>query len=254
MDYSKSRTLHGKKSKNYPLAGFPTHKIPNYFRFVTPNWEVCPNPHISEQNEASEHKSNQFIFRSEQAQKLSEEEIAKLKETYKGQGEKIIEELVTNSATFEQRTEFSKEKYLNKKKKKYLPIYLVLPASLSEVTKVVIEQCKVKKNHLREDTLALFKHFLSVQSDSLVFLAEKAGGMVLASILNSFDEEEGVSGKIYVSELETSTYNYQNLEVLKVLGMKKKASKFIERISNLKLVSMDQNDFSFTQYSPHSFS
>lgn len=52
------------------------------------------------------------------AQKTSQQEIEQMKATGTS-GDAIIQNLIDNSETFQQRTKFSKEKYLRKKRQKY---------------------------------------------------------------------------------------------------------------------------------------
>jgi len=55
-------------------------------------------------------------------QTLQQEEIQQLK-SEGASGQAIISQLVSKSATFEKKTAYSQQKYLNKKKKKYIQIY-----------------------------------------------------------------------------------------------------------------------------------
>ena len=68
-------------------------------------------------SQSEETRDNRNIVDSSTHQKLSKEEIMSLRGEGKA-GDEIIKQLVENSATFEDRTEFSKAKYLKKKKKK----------------------------------------------------------------------------------------------------------------------------------------
>nr|KAG5700895.1 hypothetical protein BaRGS_012302 [Batillaria attramentaria] len=62
-------------------------------------------------------KDNRNLVASEENQKLSQEEIMKMKgEGLSGQ--EIVGKLVEQSETFKTKTEFSQEKYIKKKKKK----------------------------------------------------------------------------------------------------------------------------------------
>ena len=62
-------------------------------------------------------KNNQFLNDDGSSQKLTKDAIMDLK-AQGFEGEDIIERLVENSETFEKKTEFSQEKYLNKKRKR----------------------------------------------------------------------------------------------------------------------------------------
>lgn len=70
-------------------------------------------------------QDNRTIQDDTASQKLGKSEIMSLKKEGKT-GEEIVQELVDNSATFKGRTEYSKAKYLKKKKKKLVKILIVL--------------------------------------------------------------------------------------------------------------------------------
>jgi tRNA (adenine-N(1)-)-methyltransferase non-catalytic subunit len=62
-------------------------------------------------------KNNKELVDDNTAQQLTSEQISEMKR--KGvDGEKIIQALVEGSTTFQKKTEFSKQKYLRKKKQK----------------------------------------------------------------------------------------------------------------------------------------
>ena len=69
------------------------------------------------QGAAVEHKDNRSLVDNPDSQKLTRDDIEKLKdEGIKGQG--VIEQIVENSATFQDKTVYSKAKYMKKKKRK----------------------------------------------------------------------------------------------------------------------------------------
>lgn len=74
--------------------------------------------------EIAEGKDNRNLNDNSSNQKLSREQIEALKNDL--DGEEIIEKLIENSDTFNTKTEFSKQKYLKKKKEKYLAVFQVL--------------------------------------------------------------------------------------------------------------------------------
>lgn len=68
-------------------------------------------------NGKEEHRDNRRLVDDSGAQKLSRDEIMKLKS--EGiDGQDIIEKIVDSSATFKEKTVYSQAKYLKKKKKK----------------------------------------------------------------------------------------------------------------------------------------
>jgi tRNA (adenine-N(1)-)-methyltransferase non-catalytic subunit len=87
------------------------------------NEENSESSEEEEKNEAEqenlEEKDNRNIFDGNNAQKLNTEEIMK----FKGDGGSVvglIEKLKENSKTFQKKTTFAQEKYIKKKKTKYL--------------------------------------------------------------------------------------------------------------------------------------
>ena len=44
--------------------------------------------------------------------------------------QEIIDKLIENSASFSSKTEYSQEKYIKKKKEKYLPVYRILKPNI----------------------------------------------------------------------------------------------------------------------------
>jgi tRNA (adenine-N(1)-)-methyltransferase non-catalytic subunit len=62
--------------------------------------------------------NNQTIVDDNAAQTLSHEDIENLKK--QKSGKELVDALVQNSKSFENKTQFSQQKYLNRKKKKYM--------------------------------------------------------------------------------------------------------------------------------------
>jgi len=64
-------------------------------------------------------KNNKELVDDNKAQGLSAEEIAEMKKKGVG-GESIIQALIQNSSSFQNKTEFSQQKYIKKKQEKYV--------------------------------------------------------------------------------------------------------------------------------------
>jgi tRNA (adenine-N(1)-)-methyltransferase non-catalytic subunit len=79
---------------------------------------LIENTTSDEQNRANIVKDNRNLIDSTQNQKLSKEDIDKLKNMDELTGTEIIDKLIENSASFETKTEYSQEKYLKKKREK----------------------------------------------------------------------------------------------------------------------------------------
>jgi hypothetical protein len=87
------------------------------------------------------------------AQKVTAEEIAKMKEGGTS-GTDIIKTLISNSDTFSAKTSFAQEKWLKKKEKKYNRQIRVLKATPASVCDVYHYKSKDKVCNLRVDSLA----------------------------------------------------------------------------------------------------
>jgi tRNA (adenine-N(1)-)-methyltransferase non-catalytic subunit len=72
-----------------------------------------------EQNKADIVKDNRNLNDSTKNQKLSMQDIDRLKNMEELSGHEIIDKLIENSASFHDKTEYSQEKYIKKKKEKY---------------------------------------------------------------------------------------------------------------------------------------
>lgn len=78
-------------------------------------------------------KDNRNIVDDTGSQKLTREDIEEIRKNSGGIG--VIKSLVDNHSTFEAKNKYSQEKYLLKKKQKYLKLFSLLKPS----TRVLIE-------------------------------------------------------------------------------------------------------------------
>ena len=104
-------------------------------------------------NEKIINATNKEIYQGTQAQKLSQEEIEKLKSTTQDKNE-LIKKIVENNTSMEKRTIFSKEKIIKKKALKYKYLIFITPPSLFNIIETFfLYDCK-SINQLRFDTVA----------------------------------------------------------------------------------------------------
>ena len=88
-------------------------------------------------------ESNQEIWDDGTSQLLKKEDIDRLRE--KGvSGSEIISHLVENSKTFQSKTEFSQEKYVNKKEGKYTEFVEIVKPSIRLLSKHYYSQDPMK--------------------------------------------------------------------------------------------------------------
>ncbi|KAK0050136.1 tRNA (adenine(58)-N(1))-methyltransferase non-catalytic subunit TRM6 [Biomphalaria pfeifferi] len=109
---------------------------------------------------------NRNLLDSESNQKMRLEDIQKMKSDGLS-GEKIIEELVENSETFDSKTNFSQAKYLKKKKKKHLQMFTALRPTARLVIEIFSKE-PAKICFLRLDTVSKILNFSNVMYGSNV--------------------------------------------------------------------------------------
>lgn len=126
VNLRKERKLRWKKHFQLPLSDIKEEDLPAYYRLDDrKNLEKATEDVMDDelrnldwQVELDGSRTNADIQQSGIAQKLKMADIEELKQSGV-QGKEIIDGLIKNNENFELRTDFSKEKYLKKKKAKY---------------------------------------------------------------------------------------------------------------------------------------
>lgn len=117
------------------------------------------------------------------SQKLQRDDIASLKDQGVT-GEGIIEQLVDNSASFENKTSYSQAKYLKKKMERHLTRFTICRPSLRLITEIHWRRTPSPKLiHLRPDTMAQMLTYTNIQSGSKVIIIENCQGLLVAAAL-----------------------------------------------------------------------
>ncbi|CAL8315870.1 unnamed protein product [Merluccius merluccius] len=125
---------------------------------------------------------NRNIVDDGKSQKLTRDDIETLKEQgLKGQD--IIQQLIDNSSTFRDKTEFSQQKYIKKKKKKYESTITVLKPSCRILAMMYHGREPAKVCHLRHDTLAQMLTLGNIHAGSKVLVFETCSGLVLGAVM-----------------------------------------------------------------------
>ena len=133
--------------------------------------------------------------------------------------EVLIEELAKNNRNFEQRSEFSQKKYLDKKRSKYRIIVFIEKVTFDSINKF---NMKLEKNYfLREDLLWSFLNQIQLRQNKNYFVSEKVNGLVLSYLAQGLDS----SSKVYIFDPLHRTDSHLNLkkyESVKWLGQQEK--------------------------------
>ncbi|XP_017539092.1 tRNA (adenine(58)-N(1))-methyltransferase non-catalytic subunit TRM6 [Pygocentrus nattereri] len=125
---------------------------------------------------------NRHIVDDGKSQKLTRDDIESLKEQGL-KGQEIIQQLIDNSTTFRDKTEFAQEKYIKKKKKKYESNVTVLKPTSRILAMMYHGREPGKVCHLRYDTLAQMLTIGNIHAGSKVVVFETCAGLVLGSVM-----------------------------------------------------------------------
>ncbi|MEE6474369.1 hypothetical protein FKM82_010359 [Ascaphus truei] len=125
---------------------------------------------------------NRNIVDDGKSQKLTRDDIEALKE--KGiKGQEIVQQLIENSTTFRDKTEFAQEKYIKKKKKKYESHIIIVKPSTRIIAMMYYAREPGKICQLRYDTLAQMLTLGNIHAGSKVIVMETCAGLVLGAVM-----------------------------------------------------------------------
>lgn len=156
---------------------------------------------------------NRSLLDSSSNQKLSREEIMAMRDRDGLGGAEIVDKLIENSASFSGKTEYSQQKYIKKKKEKYLAQYAILKPSIRNLCQYYTQGHNKKKIlNMRMDTIAQILTYSNVAAFRNVMVLESCKGLLLAAVT----ERVGGFGKIVnfspngSHNAHTDTLNYMN--------------------------------------------
>uniref|UniRef100_A0A1B6HIR9 tRNA (adenine(58)-N(1))-methyltransferase non-catalytic subunit TRM6 n=1 Tax=Homalodisca liturata TaxID=320908 RepID=A0A1B6HIR9_9HEMI len=102
----------------------------------------------------------------------------------------IIEHLIENSKTFQTKTEYSQEKYIKKKEKKYFEFISILRPTIRLLADILYSRDLPKSIGIRLDTLSQISTALNFQPDGCYLLVENGfNGIVAATLLNGLSDD-----------------------------------------------------------------
>ncbi|KAL3734254.1 hypothetical protein ACJRO7_023580 [Eucalyptus globulus] len=180
-----------------------------------------------------EHRDNRELVDNNKAQSLSGEDIEELRRQG-ATGDKIIEALIANSATFEKKTAFSQEKYRLKKQKKYAPRVLLRRPVARSICETYFTKYPARIGFMRVDTLSLLLSMANVAANSDILVVDMVGGLLTGAVA----ERMGGSGYVCNMYLESSPYP---MDIVRMFNFSDEICKRIVRTSLSDLCSV-QND------------
>ncbi|SPP82344.1 tRNA (adenine(58)-N(1))-methyltransferase non-catalytic subunit TRM6 [Drosophila guanche] len=151
--------------------------------------ELCSDTELRSTREvlgiSSSGADNRDICDNGEAQALNSSDIEQLREAC-NESSKIIEKLVENSKTFHTRTEYSQEKYLLKKEKKYFEFVQIRQPTIRLMVDIFYRQDAEKIMGIRVDTLSQIISYSGVCGFGNYLLYESGtNGLLPAAMMNS---------------------------------------------------------------------
>ncbi|KAM9778185.1 tRNA (adenine(58)-N(1))-methyltransferase non-catalytic subunit TRM6 [Syngnathus typhle] len=153
---------------------------------IVPGGQVQPVKPQDAPSAASDAKQagtdNRNIVDDGKSQKLTRDDIETLKEQGL-KGQEIIQQLIDNSSTFRDKTEYAQDKYIKKKKKKYENKLSILKPTCRIMALMYHGREPGKICHLRYDTLAQMLTLANIHAGSKVLVFETCAGLVLGAVM-----------------------------------------------------------------------
>lgn len=137
---------------------------------------------------------NRNIQDNGRSQALDADAIGRLRDECSSATE-IVSQIVGNSATFRSKTEYSQEKYVRKKEKKYYEYVQIRRPSVRLITDVMFRQCPEKILGVRMDTLSQLISYSGISAVGNHLLYESGtNGLLPAALMNSIGA--GTEGRL----------------------------------------------------------
>lgn len=128
---------------------------------------------------------NRTIIDDGLSQKLTTEEIHKLRDDALSSSD-IVEKLITNSKTFTEKTEYSQQKYMKKKEKKYFEYIQIRKPNLRLIAEIYYRLDPGKIQGIRIDDLSQILTYANIEPDSNTILYDSGtSGLLTAAVLKA---------------------------------------------------------------------
>ncbi|KAI9341275.1 Gcd10p family-domain-containing protein [Zopfochytrium polystomum] len=128
-----------------------------------------------------------LVDKAGDSQRLSFQDIQQLKKAHlEGQlddQQAVIKEIVANSATFEAKTGFSKQKYIKRKEKKFLRNFQALRPSAKDLCEYYFTHKPLKIRELRLDVLTQMLALSNVHAGSRLIVCDSVQGLLVGAVM-----------------------------------------------------------------------
>ncbi|XP_013725842.1 tRNA (adenine(58)-N(1))-methyltransferase non-catalytic subunit trm6-like isoform X1 [Brassica napus] len=126
-------------------------------------------------------RDNRELIDDNESQSLTCEEIEAMRREG-AKGDEIIEALIANSKTFDNKFQLSQEKYKLKKQKKYAPKVLLRRPFARSICEAYFKKYPARIGFIRVDALSLLLTMANVTAYSDVLVVDMVGGLVTGAV------------------------------------------------------------------------
>ncbi|XP_018562412.1 tRNA (adenine(58)-N(1))-methyltransferase non-catalytic subunit TRM6 [Anoplophora glabripennis] len=132
---------------------------------------------------------NRHIPNNADSQGLTKDDIDKLKNAELSSNN-IVEQLISNSKTFNMKTEYSQEKYIKKKEKKYFEYIQIRKPTIRLLSQMFYRQDPTKTLGIRMDDLSQILSYANIHSEGNHLLYDSGtSGLMPAAIMNAIGND-----------------------------------------------------------------
>ncbi|EJS41954.1 gcd10p [Saccharomyces arboricola H-6] len=155
------------------------------------------------------------------AQELTIEEIEKMKQESLSSKE-IIDKIIKSHKSFHNKTVYSQEKYLNRKKQKFAKYFTVEYLSSSNLLQFLIDKGDIQRVlDMSQESMGMLLNLANIQSDGNYLCMDETGGLLVYFLMERMfggDNESKSNGKIVVIHEN----EHANLDLLKFANYSEK--------------------------------
>ncbi|EMR09270.1 hypothetical protein PNEG_02605 [Pneumocystis murina B123] len=120
-------------------------------------------------------------------QLLTYDEIMLLKQNKDLSGQDIVNKIVFSHKTYDQKTEYAKDKYIRKKIQKYQKGFTTMFPTIWEISEHILMKDFLKIMDLRAEIIAYILNLGNVQPGGKYIVVDETSGLLVASILERMD-------------------------------------------------------------------
>ncbi|KAG2225938.1 hypothetical protein INT45_006634 [Circinella minor] len=178
--------------------------------------------------------NNQNILDTAGVQKLTHEEVEKLKqEGLKGnmKHDDIINKIIESHSEFDKKTEYSKAKYIQRKRKKFMKVFTPVRPTLYSLAQFFFNKNPDKIRNMRVDTLSQIISLANIHANSKMLVVDDTQGLIVSAMA----ERMGGYGKI----VGIHDGDHQNYDVMRYMNFSKR---ILESVHTIPLAKIDPNE------------